>query len=56
MSVAELNISKTLGKIITPEWLSYYQDWEETATESEQEGMRIIDFIYESRGQKKYHT
>lgn len=43
-----------LHKIILPDFLPQYQDWEETATEAEMEGLGLIDFIYESRGQQKY--
>jgi hypothetical protein len=57
MPTTKASTKKTLAildKIILPEFLPQYQDWEVTATETEMEGLALIDFIFESRGQQKY--
>ena len=49
----EETVFATLKKIIKPQYLEHYRDWVEMASESELNGIEIIDFIMKTRGQRK---
>lgn len=49
------NRSEILRKIVKPEYVDYFWDWEEkTAREKEKQGLDVISHIFATRGTKKY--
>ena len=44
----------SLQILILPKYIKWYHDFEEIALVDDKKGLHIIDFIYQTRGQKKY--
>ena len=44
----------SLQTIIAPKYIKWYNDFEEIALTDDKKGLHIIEFIYQTRGQKKY--
>lgn len=49
----EDQVFSVLSQIIRPQYIQFYGDWIQTATESEIKGIEIINFIVKTRGQRK---
>ena len=44
----------SLQILISPKYIKWYHDFDEIALVDDKKGLHIIDFIYQTRGQKKY--
>lgn len=49
----EQSVFQTIQKIVRPEFVKYFEDWVEIATEEDLDGIQIIDYIMKTRGQRK---
>ena len=45
-----------LKLIIKPEFLEYYKDWWDDASEKEVRGLQLIDSIYKHKGRKRFRA
>jgi len=49
-------VFRTLEKIIQPQLLQHFVDWDKFANEKEKKGLKLIDAIYKHKGLKKFRA
>lgn len=50
------DIQDTLSKVIKPELIKHYDDWEKYANDNEKKGLKLIAAIYKHKGLKKFRA
>ena len=51
-----METTDTLQKIIQPQFLEHFLDWEKFASEKEKKGLKLIAAIYKHKGLKKFRA
>ena len=46
----------TLQKIIQPQYIEHFADWEKFANDKEKKGLKLIASIYKHKGLKKFRA
>lgn len=49
-----MSLFDALKNMIQPSYIQWFTDWEKTALVDDKKGLHVLEFIINSRGQKKY--